>query len=139
MPFHGALFRILLKGGKQATVLVMGDTGTGKSETLEAFRVLGKDEIQDIMIIADDMGSLDIDDKGRVIGYGTEIGAFVRLDDLQPGYAFGQLDRMIIMNAGQVNARIVVPVTIYKHVVQGYPVDVVCTAIILSRSTILIL
>ena len=125
MPFHGALFRILLKGGKQATVLVMGDTGTGKSETLEAFRVLGKDEIQDIMIIADDMGSLDIDDKGRVIGYGTEIGAFVRLDDLQPGYAFGQLDRMIIMNAGQVNARIVVPVTIYKHVVQGYPVDAV--------------
>jgi hypothetical protein len=125
MPFHGALFRILLKGGKKATVLVMGDTGTGKSETLEAFRVLGKDEIQDIIVIADDMGSLDIDDNGRIIGYGTEIGAFVRLDDLQPGYAFGQLDRMIIMNAGQVNARIVVPVTIYKHVVQGYPVDVV--------------
>ena len=125
MPFHGALFRILLKGGKSATVLVMGDTGTGKSETLEAFRVLGKDEIQDIIVIADDMGSLDIDDNGRIIGYGTEIGAFVRLDDLQPGYAFGQLDRIIMMNAGQVNARIVVPVTIYKHVVQGYTVDVV--------------
>ena len=125
MPFHGALFRILLKGGKSSTVLVMGDTGTGKSETLEAFRVLGKDEIQDIIVIADDMGSLEIDAKGRIIGYGTEIGAFVRLDDLQPGYAFGQFDRMIIMNAGQVNARIVVPVTIFKHVVQGYPVDVV--------------
>ena len=125
MPFHGALFRILLKGGKSSTVLVMGDTGTGKSETLEAFRILGKDEIQDIIVVADDMGSLDIDAQGRIIGYGTEIGAFVRLDDLQPGYAFGQLDRMIIMNAGQVNARIVVPVTIFKHVVQGYPVDVV--------------
>jgi energy-coupling factor transporter ATP-binding protein EcfA2 len=125
LPYHGALFRILLKGGKSATVLVMGDTGAGKSETLEAFRVLGRDEIQDIIVIADDMGSLDIAADGRVLGFGTEIGAFVRLDDLSPGYAFGQLDRIVMMNAGQTNARIVVPVTIYKHVVLGYPVDII--------------
>lgn len=125
MPFHGALFHIILRGGKGATVLVMGDTGAGKSETLEALRVMGADDIQDIIVIADDMGSLDIDDNGRIIGYGTEVGAFIRLDDLQPGYAFGQIDRTIIMNAGQTNARIVLPVTSYKHVVQGYPVDIV--------------
>ena len=44
--------------------------------------------------------------KGSPIGYGTEIGAFLRLDDLQPGYAFGHLDRSIIMNPNQVNARL---------------------------------
>ena len=125
LPFHGALFQITLKGGKRSTILVMGDTGAGKSETLEAFRVLGVNEIQDVIVISDDMGSLDIDDQGRVIGYGTEVGAFVRLDDLSPGYAFGQIDRTIMMNAGQVNARIVVPVTTYRHVVRGYPIDVV--------------
>lgn len=125
LPFHGALFQITLKGGKCCTILVMGDTGAGKSETLEAFRVLASNEIQDIIVIADDMGSLDIDDQGGVIGYGTEVGAFVRLDDLSPGYAFGQIDRTIMMNAGQVNARIVVPVTTYRHVVHGYPINFV--------------
>ena len=34
------------------------------------------------------MGSLQIRE-GEVVGLGTEIGAFVRLDDLQPGYAYG--------------------------------------------------
>jgi hypothetical protein len=127
LPYHGALFHIILKSGKQATVLVMGDSGTGKSETLEALRILG-DDIQDIIIVADDMGSLDIDAKGRVIGYGTEVGAFIRLDDLQPGYAFGQIDRTIIMNAGQTNARVVLPVTSHKYVTQGFPVDIVLYA-----------
>ena len=125
LPFHGALFQITLKGGQRSTILVMGDTGAGKSETLEAFRVLGAGEIQDVIVISDDMGSLDIDPQGKVLGYGTEVGAFVRLDDLQPGYAFGQIDRTIMMNAGQVNARIVVPVTTFRHVVRGYPVDIV--------------
>jgi hypothetical protein len=109
-------------------MLIIGDTGAGKSETLEAFRIMGEDQIEEMIIIADDMGSLDIDKEENVIGYGTEVGAFVRLDDLQPGYAFGQLDRSIIMNPSQVNARIVLPVTTYEHVMKGYPVDMVLYA-----------
>jgi hypothetical protein len=128
MPFHGALVRIVTTGNRTLTVLIIGDTGTGKSETLEAFRSIGIDLIEEMTIIADDMGSLDINPAGRVIGYGTEIGAFVRLDDLQPGYAFGQLDRAIIMNPNQVNARVVLPVTTYEHVIKGYPVDMVLYA-----------
>ncbi|VBB06350.1 Hypothetical protein LUCI_1581 [Lucifera butyrica] len=125
LPFHGALFRIVLRGDKEATVLVMGDTGAGKSETLEAFRVLGAETIRDIIIIADDMGSLGIDEAGNIIGYGTEVGAYVRLDDLQPGYAFGQIDRMIIMNPNQTNARIVLPVTSPGNVLKGHKIDFV--------------
>ncbi len=128
MPFHGALVRIVLKGDQALTLLIIGDTGAGKSETLEAFRIIGEDQIEDITIIADDMGSLEISSEGRIIGYGTEIGAFVRLDDLQPGYAFGQLDRAIIMNPNQVNARVVLPVTTYENVVRGIPVDMVLYA-----------
>jgi hypothetical protein len=128
MPFHGAMIRLRLKGGRDANVLIMGDTGTGKSETLEAFRSLGEEEIREITIIADDMGALDIAPDGKVLGYGTEVGAFVRLDDLQPGYAFGQLDRAIIMSPNQVNARVVLPVTRYDDVVHGYPVDMVLYA-----------
>jgi hypothetical protein len=128
MPFHGAMIRLVMKDTKPLTVLIIGDTGTGKSETLEAFRTIGDEQIEEMDIIADDMGSLDIDADGRVIGYGTEIGAFVRLDDLKPGYAFGQLDRSIIMNPNQVNARIVLPVTTYENVITGYPVDMVLYA-----------
>jgi hypothetical protein len=128
MPYHGAMIRLRLKGDHDANVLILGDTGTGKSETLEAFRSLGGEQIREIVIVADDMGSLDIAPDGKVLGYGTEVGAFVRLDDLQPGYAFGQLDRAIIMNPNQVNARVVLPVTRYDDVVHGYPVDMVLYA-----------
>jgi len=128
MPFHGALVRIVTTGNRTLTILIIGDTGTGKSETLEAFRGIGEELIEEMTIIADDMGSLDIDSAGKVIGYGTEIGAFVRLDDLQPGYAFGQLDRAIIMNPNQVNSRVVLPVTTYENVIKGHSVDMVLYA-----------
>jgi len=128
MPFHGAMVKILLQGNKEATILMIGDTGAGKSETLEAFRVLGEKHIRDLIIIADDMGSIEIDSDGYPIGYGTEIGAFLRLDDLQPGYAYGHLDRSIIMNPSQVNARIVFPVTRFETITQGHKIDFILYA-----------
>jgi hypothetical protein len=128
MPFHGAMVKILLHGNKEATILMMGDTGAGKSETLEAFRVLGEKQIRDLKIIADDMGSIELDSDGNPVGYGTEIGAFLRLDDLQSGYAYGHLDRSIIMNPSQVNARIVLPVTTLETVLQGHRIDYILYA-----------
>ena len=128
MPFHGAMVRILLHGDKEATILMMGDTGAGKSETLEAFRVLGEKHIREMKIIADDMGSIEIDEEGNIMGYGTEIGAFLRLDDLQPGYAYGHLDRSIIMNPSQVNSRIVIPVTNFETIIHGHRIDYILYA-----------
>ncbi len=128
MPFHGAMVRILLHGNKEATILMMGDTGAGKSETLEAFRVLAEQHIRDLKIIADDMGSIELDKSGNPVGFGTEIGAFLRLDDLQPGYAYGHLDRSIIMNPSQVNARIVFPVTSFETLIQGHKIDYILYA-----------
>ena len=128
MPYHGAFVRIILKDGNDANVLLIGDTAAGKSESIEAFRVLGKDLIRELKIIADDMGSLSIAEDGRVQGYGTEIGAFVRLDDLQQGYAFGQIDRAIIMSPQKVNARVVLPVTTMDEVLHGYPVNYILYA-----------
>lgn len=128
MPFHGALMNITLRDHGSSTILVMGDSGAGKSETLEALRQIAGDDVEELITIADDMGSLALDNQNRLIGYGTEIGAFVRLDDLQSGYALGQIDRTIIMNPDQVNARVVLPVTRYEEVVKGYPVDYVLYA-----------
>lgn len=123
MPIHGAMVNICLKNGKSANLVIMGDTGAGKSESLEAFRVLAKEHIRDMIIIYDDMGSLEIDKEGVIISYGTEVGAFVRLDDLQPGYAFGVIDRSIIMSPQKINARAVIPITTLQEVLKGYKVD----------------
>jgi hypothetical protein len=128
LPFHGAMVHLVLRDAGEFNVLIMGDTGAGKSETLEALRALGGDQLIDIVTIADDMGSLDIGSNGTVNAYGTETGAFVRLDDLQPGFAFGQIDRTIIMNASQTNARVVLPVTTFENIIRGYPVDFVLYA-----------
>ena len=48
MPFHGAMFKIGLKNGKKANIVIIGDTATGKSESIEAFRILAKDYIKEL-------------------------------------------------------------------------------------------
>ncbi|UCD35414.1 MAG: hypothetical protein JSU90_00880 [Nitrospiraceae bacterium] len=128
LPVHGAMVYIRLKDGSDANVVIIGDSGAGKSETLEALRVLAEEHICEMRIIFDDMGSLGINSQGRVAGYGTEIGAFVRLDDLQAGYAYEEIDRSIFMNPDKGNARLIVPITRYSHIIKGYPVDMVLYA-----------
>lgn len=128
LPFHGALVKIMLRHGRESTILLIGDTGAGKSETLEAFRNMGREHLRDMIIVADDMGSLELRENGEIFAYGTEIGAFLRIDDLKPGYAFGQIDRSIMMSPTKVNARIILPVATYEEVVAGHKVDMILYA-----------
>lgn len=123
LPIHGAMVHIVMKNGKAANVMIMGDSGAGKSECLEAFRGLSEDYISDMTIVFDDMGVLKLPNEGKPLAYGTEIGAFVRLDDLDQGYAFKEIDRSVFMNPDKVNARLVMPVATYKEIVKGYPID----------------
>ena len=127
LPIHGAMVNIKLKSGKEANVVIMGDSGAGKSESLEAFKSIGKDNISNMTIIFDDMGIFK-DINNKIIGYGTEIGAFVRLDDLEQGYAFNEIDRSIFMNPDKINARLVMPITPYFEIIKGYKVDIMLYA-----------
>jgi hypothetical protein len=128
LPIHGAMCRMEFKSGRDCNLVIVGDSGAGKSETLEAFRILADDWLRGMTIIFDDMGSLELDDQGRLRAYGTEIGAFVRLDDLEAGYAFGRIDRSIFMNPHRQNARVVLPITEYEDVVAGFPADMILYA-----------
>ena len=131
MPVHGAMVKIEMNNGIHANVIIMGDTGAGKSESLEAFRVIGEKYLKEMTIIFDDMGSIEItnednniNNKTEVIkAYGTETGAFVRLDDLQPGYTLVNIDRSIIMSPHKINARAVLPITTLKEVLYGHKID----------------
>ena len=122
LPIHGAGVNVVLQNGKTANVVILGDSGAGKSESIEAFRTLAKDYIKDMTVIFDDMGTFRIKDD-KVLAYGTEIGAFVRLDDLDAGYAFKQIDRSIFMNPDKVNARLIMPVADFSQIMAGYEVD----------------
>lgn len=123
LPIHGAMVNIALKNGKEANIIIMGDSGAGKSESLEAFRTLNEKYIRHMRIVFDDMGYLHIGEDGKIRGYGTEIGAFVRTDDLDPTYAFEQLDRGIYTNPDRINARVTIPVATYDVISKGYQVD----------------
>ncbi|MCD7809064.1 MAG: phosphoenolpyruvate carboxykinase [Erysipelotrichaceae bacterium] len=123
LPIHGAMVQMTLHNGETKNIVVMGDSGAGKSETIEQIKVYGAAYITDLKTIYDDMGVLSLDENGIVKTSGTEIGAFVRLDDLDAGYSFKELDRSVFVNPDKVNARIVIPITDYKDVVAKHDVD----------------
>lgn len=123
LPIHGAMVNIVLKNGKQSNIIIMGDSGAGKSESLEAFRTLNQKYIRHMRTIFDDMGYLQKEADGSIKAYGTEIGAFVRVDDLDPAYAYQQLDKGVYINMDKVNARVTIPIASYDLITRGFPVD----------------
>ena len=123
LPIHGAMVNIVLRNGKESNIIIMGDSGAGKSESLEAFRTLNENYIRHMRVIFDDMGYLKKEKDGTIKAYGTEIGAFVRVDDLDPAYAFAQLDRGVYTNMDRVNARVTIPISTYEIISRGYPID----------------
>ena len=122
LPIHGACVHITMKNGTTKNVVIMGDSGAGKSESLEALSEMAGDNISSQLTIFDDMGTFKVEN-GHVMAYGTEIGAFVRLDDMTAGYAYKEMDRAIFMNPDKVNSRLVIPVATYPQIMKGYKVD----------------
>ena len=123
LPIHGAFVNITLHNGKRKGIMLMGDSGAGKSESIEALKIAGKDVIKDIEVVFDDMGTIHIED-GVPYGQGTEIGAFIHLDDLDPGTPYRDMDRSIFMNPeSSTNARVITPAAPYEVVAMNHKID----------------
>jgi hypothetical protein len=121
LPIHGSMINIHFKGKEPIGVVFMGDSGAGKSETIEAMQLLNHPELISMDVIFDDMGSFHMEE-GKLVAQGTEIGAFIRLDDLDKGSPYKTMDRSIFMNPESVNARVVIPVTPYSMIIENHPV-----------------
>lgn len=123
LPIHGSMLKIRFTNGKEKNVVFFGDSGAGKSESIEALQEIADDKIVDMETIFDDMGSFIIGDDGKLYAQGTETGAFVRLDDLSSAVAFNNMDRGVYLNPERQNARVIIPADTYEHVVEHHPVD----------------
>ena len=123
LPIHGAFVNITLKNGKRKGIMLMGDSGAGKSESIEALKNVGKDVIKNIEVVFDDMGTIHLED-GVPYGQGTEVGAFIRLDDLDPGTPYRDMDRSIFMNPeSSNNARVITPAAPYEVISMNHKID----------------
>ncbi len=127
LPIHGAMFKLTLSSGLTKNVVIIGDSGAGKSETIESLRLVGKDLVSGIDIVYDDMGTFYYHNK-NIVSSGSEIGAFVRLDDLDQGYAYRQIDRAVFLNPNRINARVVLPAANYDFIMKKHSVDLVLYA-----------
>mgnify|MGYP002855546847 CR=1 FL=1 len=122
LPLHGSMINITLKDGTRKGIVFIGDSGAGKSETIEAMQHLENADIADYEVIFDDMGALH-EENGNVYATGTEIGAFVRLDDLDRSTAYRELDRSIFFNPETSNSRLVLPIISYEKLNTNQKVD----------------
>ncbi len=123
LPIHGSMLRVRFTNGKEKNVVFFGDSGAGKSESIEAMQEIADDKIVDMETIFDDMGSFTIGDDGKIYAQGTETGAFVRLDDLSSAVAFNNMDRGVYLNPELSNARVIIPADTYENVIQHHPID----------------
>ncbi|BDR58082.1 phosphoenolpyruvate carboxykinase (ATP) [Xylocopilactobacillus apicola] len=122
LPIHGSMVKIKFTNGKTKTVVFFGDSGAGKSESIEALQEVANEQIIRIETIFDDMGSFTLED-GVLYAQGTEIGAFVRLDDLSSAVAFNNMDRGIYLNPAEKNARVIIPADSYENVIAHHEID----------------
>ena len=123
LPIHGSMLKIKFTNGKEKNVVFFGDSGAGKSESIEALQELADDKIVSMETIFDDMGSFTLTDDGHIYAQGTETGAFVRLDDLSSAVAFNNMDRGVYLNPERKNARVIITADTYQNVVKHHHID----------------
>lgn len=124
LPIHGAMAKITFNDESSKFVMMVGDSGAGKSETLEALASISEGQIKSFDIIFDDMGYL-LNENNEIYASGTEIGAFVRIDDLDDGYIYREFDRAIFLNPEKKNARLIIPVSRYGFIKASHHIDMV--------------
>ncbi|MDR2544447.1 MAG: hypothetical protein LBD03_02700 [Methanobrevibacter sp.] len=125
LPIHGSLVNVYLKNGEKKGLLLVGDSGAGKSESIETLQNFENNIIKHIEVVFDDMGSLHIEN-GIPYAQGTEIGAFLRLDDLSPGTPYENMDRAIFFNPNKSNSRLIIKTTHYNIISKNHRIDLIC-------------
>lgn len=100
MPVHGSAFSIIFKDGKRKTVVMGGDSGTGKSETIIAMIeqiITNKglaSQVEGIEFLSGDMLSMFEGNDKQMYMLGTEQGDFMRMTDIPADWKKRVRDRI---------------------------------------------
>lgn len=100
MPIHGSAFSIVFKNGLRKTIVMAGDSGTGKSETIIAMmeQIITNQglaaQVEGIEFLSGDMLSLFEGDDGQMYMLGTEQGDFMRMTDIPADWKKRVRDRI---------------------------------------------
>jgi hypothetical protein len=92
VPIHGSAFTVVFKNGLRKTIVMGGDSGTGKSETIIAMveqimKAEGlADQVEAVELLAGDMLALIEKEDGQLYLTGTESGDFMRTTDISDHY-----------------------------------------------------
>lgn len=92
LPIHGSAFTLVFKNGLRKTIVMGGDSGTGKSETIIAMmEQLVQQEgfaenLESIELLAGDMLSMFEGNDKQLYMLGTETGDFMRMTDISEGW-----------------------------------------------------
>lgn len=107
LPIHGSAFSMIFKNGLRKTIVMAGDSGTGKSETIIAMieQIIKNEglaaQLEGIEFLSGDMLSLFEGEDGQLYMLGTEQGDFMRMTDIPEDWKARFRDR--ISNGSKTN------------------------------------
>lgn len=100
IPIHGSAFTIVFKSGLRKTLVIGGDSGAGKSETIiamieQSIKEEGEAaDVEGIDMLAGDMLSMYEGGAGEVYMLGTEEGDFMRMSDISENWKSSFRDKL---------------------------------------------
>ncbi len=100
MPVHGSAFSIIFKNGLRKTMVMAGDSGTGKSETIIAMieQIITNQglasQVEGIEFLSGDMLSMFEGNDEQMYMLGTEQGDFMRMTDIPEDWKKRVRDRI---------------------------------------------
>ncbi|MBQ6654204.1 MAG: hypothetical protein IJM79_01615 [Erysipelotrichaceae bacterium] len=131
LPVRGSMMDIFFRDDSRKSLLLLGETGAGKSETLEALRSLSDEVRSDktvkrLEVVFDGVGSLKIAD-GQVVANGSETGGFERIGNLSQSVV-RDVEKGIFINMQKPDAMVILPFSGYETVRADHRVDMVLYA-----------
>ena len=131
LPVRGAMMEILFHDDSRKNLLLIGELGAGKSETIEALRSLSNEirtdkSVRRVEVVFDDVGSLRIAD-GKVVAKGSAIGGLEGIDDLWQSI-YRDIEKGIFINLQKDDPKVLLPITSYEMVSAEHAVDMVLYA-----------
>jgi len=100
LPVHGSALTVVFKNGLRKTIVIAGDSGTGKSETLIAMveQIIQEQgdakDVEAVELLAGDMLSMFEGEDGQLYMLGTEEGDFMRMTDISDDWQERFRDRL---------------------------------------------